>query len=210
MIVDRREGADVHQRRAPGFVLRRQPRNILADLVAIGDRPAARIGLHRHPLGPQRIELAHRAVAIGQDLHIAIAVQQKMRGQRLDQRLAAAARRHQRAQRRVARLQRRAAGAFGHQLHCALRHRIVAIGIAQLRLVTARPFAHRTREAPRARQCRPRAFTRGLSPEPFHRVSPKTALRLGRIRASAIAPSIAQPQSGSIPASRRKQHPWQG
>ncbi|MBB4838203.1 hypothetical protein HNP52_001254 [Sphingomonas kyeonggiensis] len=175
MIVDRREIAQVDHRRPPAAILGRQPRHPLAHLVAIGDRPAPRIGFHAHPLGAQRIELAHRAAVIGQHLDIAIAVQQQLRRQRLDQRLAAAARGHQREQRRIAGLQGRAARAFGHQLHRPLRHRIVAIGVAHLRLVAARPFAHAAGEAARARQSRPRAFAHGLSPEPFHALLLKLA-----------------------------------
>src|SRR3546814_5210149 len=57
MIVERMQRLHMHDRRPPRAVLGRQHRHAAARLIAIGDRPAAPIGLDRHPLGPQREQL---------------------------------------------------------------------------------------------------------------------------------------------------------
>jgi hypothetical protein len=115
----------VDHRRPPVVVLDRQRQRLVADRVAVPGRPAVLAGDHRHPLGSQGEQLRGLARLIAYHLDVAVAVQQQLRGERLEQRLPGAGRLHQRQRPGVRRRQRRAADPFGHQPDRALRHRVV-------------------------------------------------------------------------------------
>ena len=124
MIVRRMERLDVNQAGPAGIVLRRDSQHPLAHRVAPGGGPAIGIGDHGDALGPQREELDRPVRAVSKYLYVCIAVQQQMRGQCLQQRLARAGRVDQPGKPRIGGQQRRAAYPFGGQAHGALRHRI--------------------------------------------------------------------------------------
>ena len=81
-----------------------------------------------------RQQLQARARAIGQYLHIAIAVQPQLRRERLDQPLPARRRRDERTQRGIARHDRCAARGFGNKPHRPLHDDVGEISLAHLRL----------------------------------------------------------------------------
>ncbi len=90
LIIERMVAADMDQ------FIAAQPRHGLTCLIAEGNGPAARVGLNRNPFRAQRIKLAQRPIGRGQQLHIAIAMEQQLRGQCFQQALPARCRRDQR------------------------------------------------------------------------------------------------------------------
>lgn len=175
MIVERMQRLHMHHRHPPSAILGRQHRARPARLVPIGHRPPARVGLDRHPFGPQRKQLRRRPRAIGQDLHIAIAVQQQLRRQSLDQPLPARRRGNERRERGIARHHRRAPRRLGDQPHRPLHDRVREIPLANLRLP-----AHRRGRTPASihtRQSGPRRKLRGLAAKPVHDVLLRASFR---------------------------------
>ena len=95
MIVGRMERLQVDHLRPAVLVLDRDRERRVADLVLVGRRPAVRSRDDGDPLGPQRVELGRSAARVADDLDVAVAVQQQLRRERLEQRLAGARRRDQ-------------------------------------------------------------------------------------------------------------------
>ncbi len=143
--------------------------------VDIGGGPAGRIGLDRDALGAQREQHRGHPVGVAEDLDEGVAVEQQVRGDRLDQRLA-----HPGEQAASPRLCAGVASIvtppapFRDDPHRALRDRIAEIGGADLRLVAARPVALRRRAyQPKVRVSTGRAQARAA----FH---PKSRMGVSR------------------------------
>ncbi|MCY1170521.1 hypothetical protein D9M73_105960 [compost metagenome] len=210
MIVERMERLDLHD--FGPWLLRREPYRSIAHAIAIGDRPSARIGLDRHPLGAQREQLDHVARRIGQHLHIGIAVQQQMRRQRRGQRLPARSCLDQRDGFGRPR-QRRIAHRIGNQPHRALRHRIAQIQRAHLFRITLRQCPV-SRPLGKARTPKLQRRTRFLAPgclpaEPFHAVFLLIEKRRARCCAwgkpQPVTPQPSRSRSDSRPLPAREE-----
>ena len=130
MIVGRVEAFEMDDLGPPVRIGQREVDRLFADAVAIERGPAIRACHHLDPLGPQRVEIDRIARRIFHHLEIGIAVQEQLRGDRLQQGLRAAGAGDEAFERGRIAGQRRAADPLRHDPDAALRHRIGEIGLA--------------------------------------------------------------------------------
>ena len=214
MIVERVAAFQMHDLRPDR--IDRQGRHPPPGTVEISGGPAARVQLHRHPLGAQREQLGHLPLGIAQDLHIGVAMQQHMRRHRLQQRLPLATRRDQRDQFGMRGAERRIGQPARHHPHRALRHRIAEIALAHLGFIRrSRPRQGHSRPGQPQPEQRTRSPPPGLATEHPHDRTPLALPRHGRWQRAALAEGsfhIGRPwrRAPSTTASRRSPSPFRG
>ncbi len=211
MVVERIEQGKMQDRRDRPRLL--EAHGASRDRILVGLRPAVRTGYDAHAVGPQRVELAHRAVEAHR-LDIGVAADEKIGGDRFEQARPVLARIGTREQRRermpVERLRAlvhkkgERADILGHELDRAMHDRIGGKALARERRIVARrpPRAPRRFELDQPR--RARGFLLGGAAQTFQAMEHGFVLRkrrrvFGIVSARSDAPPICLLDSESCP-----------
>ena len=128
MVVPRMKPANMNEIGRGITVQQRHLQHLLAHPIGKASRPTIGAGHQRHPFGAQSEQFHWKSAGILQDLHIGIAMQQQLAGQRFQQGLPRAGRLDQIKQQGVGMQQMRPRQAIGNQAHCTMRHRVFQIG----------------------------------------------------------------------------------
>ncbi len=153
---------DMGNQRAPKSVRPREPGSLPARAIFVSHRPAVRVRLDSDPLRPQHHQLRRFFIAVGQHLHISIAVEQERRADPFDQ--------LGRDQLRCALIALRAIDRQRSQQprqqpNRPLPHRVITIDLVELRFIRSRKRLAAGDPEP-GRDKRPHRLRSALAPEP--------------------------------------------